>query len=609
MTEGESSQSNRTVSIDALVDIAVPAEPQLSPDGSSVAFILPAGEARQIYTVPLPDINGRDAAPLWPTRVTAGPRSSESPHWSPDGTRLVYMTDKAVVIADADGSNRTTLSEHPAGNNLPRWSPDGTSVAFYSRRRGWSQIWLIGSEGGEARRLTSAPADNDDLQWSPDGTRIAYSSIRGKDLNNRDIYCVDLPSGTERRLTKLACFDGAPAWSPSGDQLAFLSDLDGWIHVYVMAPDGSERRQLTFGAYEDGWPMLSRGHLLWSPDGSQLAFARNRHGRLDLMIVDAQNGDMRRVNAADGFYQPFAWLPDCAGLMALVSRPDQPPEVRRVSLDGVETPVTRSLGGGVHGGDFVVPERVAYCNRDGMTIEGHLYRPAATADRCPAIVHPHGGPTYQSYYAWIDPAVQLFAQNGYAVFEPDFRGSSGYGREFRLANSGDWGVGDARDCIDAAEFLATQDWVDPDHIGIWGASYGGYLVLCCLAESPTTFRAGIDLFGDSEIAESYRLGDRAGRLDLLRQMGAPDSNYDAYRAGSPVYRVERFESPLLILHGRDDARVVPAMSERVIEALKIEGKFFEHRFYDGEGHGFRRPENRRDAYERMLNFFDKYLKA
>jgi dipeptidyl aminopeptidase/acylaminoacyl peptidase len=92
-------------------------------------------------------------------------------------------------------------------------------------------------------------------------------------------------------------------------------------------------------------------------------------------------------------------------------------------------------------------------------------------------------------------------------------------------------------------------------------------------------------------------------------MGEPDSNHAAYRSGSPVYRAERIESPLLILHGRDDARVVPMMSERMIEALKIEGKFFEHRFYEGEGHGFRRAENRRDAYERMLSFFNKYLKA
>jgi dipeptidyl aminopeptidase/acylaminoacyl peptidase len=612
VTDSAPKADNRPLTIDALVDIALPAEPQLAPDGSRVAFVHPAAEGRQVFTVPVPGWDRSGNQPVWPLRITSGPRSGESPNWSPDASKLALIRDKALVVVAADGSNVSVLTEHQAGNATPRWSPDGSQIAFYSRRLGWSQIWVIDASGGEPRRLTSAPADNDDLQWSPEGTQIAYSSIRGDDLNNRDIYCVDLATSTERRLTAAPnCFDGAPSWSQHANRIAFLSDQDGWIHVYTMAADGSDRRQLTSGEFEDGWPTLSRGHLLWAPDGSQLAFVRNRGGCLDLMLVEVAGGACRRVNAGDGFYQPSAWLPDGSGLIALVSRPNQPSEVRLISLDGTEQSLTRSLQGGLYSADFALPDRVSFRNRDGLVIEGHLYRPrsASAGAPCPAIVHPHGGPTYQSYYAWPDPAVQLFVQEGYAVFEPDFRGSSGYGREFRFANSGDWGAGDARDCIDAALFLRGQDWVDPARIGIWGASYGGYLALCCLVESPSTFRAAIDMFGDSEISESYRRGDRAGRLDLHRQMGAPEANSGAYRTGSPVYRAERIESPLLILHGRDDARVVPAMSERMIEALKIEGKFFEHHFYDGEGHGFRRPENRRDAYDRMLKFLDKYLKA
>jgi dipeptidyl aminopeptidase/acylaminoacyl peptidase len=494
---------------------------------------------------------------------------------------------------------------------MPRWSPDGTQIAFYSRRRGWSQIWLVPAACGDPRRLTDAPQDNDDLQWSPDGRRIAYSSIRG-DLNNRDIYCVAVETGHEQRLTDAPdCFDGAPAWSPDGGRIAFLSDQDGWIHVYLMAADGSGRERLTSGPFEDGWPTLGRGHLLWSPDGGSIAFVRNREGKLDLMTVDTRDGSIGRINQGEGFYQPAAWLPDGNGLLAAVSRPDAPADLVVLLNDGSESPLTRSLGGGLHNEDFALPERCSFENGDGFTISGQLYRPrsAGPSSPCPAIVHPHGGPTYQSYYAWPDPMVQLFVQEGYAVLEPDFRGSSGYGREFRLANAGQWGVGDARDCIDAARYLAGMEWIDSDRLGIWGGSYGGYLALCCLVESPRTFRAAIDMFGDSEIAESYRRGDRLGRLDLQRQMGFPDTNEAAYRAGSPVYRAESIEAPLLILHGRDDGRVVPKMSERMIEALRIEGKFFEHTFYEGEGHGFRRPETRRDAYQRMLTFFDKYLKG
>jgi dipeptidyl aminopeptidase/acylaminoacyl peptidase len=562
-----------------------------------------AGDTRQVFVIPL--------SGGWPRRVTAGQQSCDSPRWSPDGSSLAFVRGKALVVAAADGANPRTLIEPAAGISMPRWSPDGTQLAYYSRGRGWSQLWLIATVGGAARRLTDAAADNDDLQWSPDGTRIAYSSIRGEDLNNRDVYCVDVASDVESRLTsEPGCFDGAPSWSPDGRSIAFLSDEDGWVHVYLMDPDGRNRRQITFGAAEDGWPSLARGALLWSPEGDRLAFSRIRDGMLDLMGVSVPGGNVERFSLEDGFYQPFAWLPGGRGLVCSVARPDCPPDICEVALDGRMRRVTDSLTGGLRSSDFVLPERLGYMSRDGLAISAFLYRPRGreAGQRCPAIVHPHGGPTSQSYFTWSDPLVQLFVQEGYAVLEPDFRGSSGYGRPFRLANVADWGRGDARDCLDAASYLGRLDWINPARIGIWGGSYGGYLALCCLVLEPATFRAAIDLYGDSEIAESYRHGDRAGRLDLQRQMGAPDDQASAYKAGSPLHAAEKIEAPLLILHGKDDARVPPLMSELMVEALKIEGKLFEHHFYEGEGHGFRRASTRRDAYQRMLAFFEKHLK-
>ncbi len=604
MSESPNGEPHRPLAIDAMIDLASPAEPHLSPDGERAAFVQAVGETRQAFSLRLPG--------GLPRRLPAGAQPVDSPCWSPDGRQIAYVRGKAIVVAAADGGDARTLTEHPAGNSLPRWSPSGSQLAFYSRRRGWSQIWLVDAGGGEPRRLTDAPADNDDLQWSPAGDAIAYSSIRGPDLDHRDIYSVGATDGVERRLTSApGCFNGAPAWSPDGSRIAFLSDEDGWIHVYLMEATGSGRRQLTFGECEDGWPTLSRGHLYWSPDGRRLAFARVRDGRLDAMQVDVNTGALQHFGSDDGFYQPFGWTVDGSRLLCLVSRPDLPPDLYLVSAGGDCVQLTDSLGGGLRRDHFVVPERIAYRSRDGLTIAAHLYRPpaASQAAPCPAIVHPHGGPTYQTYFAWTDPMVQLWAQNGYAVLEPDFRGSSGYGRDFRLANTDNWGVGDAWDCIEGADYLRSLDWVDGSRIGIWGGSYGGYLALCCLTEAPEAFRAGIDLFGDSEIAESYRHGDRAGRLDLHRQMGPPAERTETYRRGSPVYRAERIEAPLLILHGRDDRRVVPLMSERMIEALQIEGKFFEHHFYEGEGHGFRRAATRRDAYERMLAFFGKHLKG
>ncbi|HET9757429.1 MAG TPA: prolyl oligopeptidase family serine peptidase, partial [Candidatus Limnocylindrales bacterium] len=212
-----------------------------------------------------------------------------------------------------------------------------------------------------------------------------------------------------------------------------------------------------------------------------------------------------------------------------------------------------------------------------------------------------------AYRAFV-PFKLLLANAGYAFLDVDFRGSTGYGRAFRQANHGEWGHADTHDLIDARRWAGEQPWSD-GRFAIYGGSYGGYLVLSALVEEPSLWAAGVDLYGDSEIAESFRHGDRPGRLDLLKMMGAPDdpTRAESYRRGSPVYRAEQIEAPLLILHGRKDKRVVPLMTERMVEALEIEDKVHEVHWYDDEAHGWERRENRRDAFERILAFLRLHL--
>ena len=229
------------------------------------------------------------------------------------------------------------------------------------------------------------------------------------------------------------------------------------------------------------------------------------------------------------------------------------------------------------------------------------------ATRVPTVVYPHGGPTWQAYRSWV-PFKQLLVREGFAFLDVDFRGSTGYGRDFRTSNHDEWGHADAFDMVDAARWAAAQAWSNA-RLGIYGGSYGGYLVLCALVEEPSLWQAGVDLYGDSEIAESFRHGDRPGRLDLGRMMGSPDdpARADLFRRGSPLYRAERIEAPLLILHGRKDKRVVPLMTEKMVEALEIEGKFHEVHWYDEEGHGWERRANKRDAFTRIRAFLRRHL--
>jgi dipeptidyl aminopeptidase/acylaminoacyl peptidase len=263
-------------------------------------------------------------------------------------------------------------------------------------------------------------------------------------------------------------------------------------------------------------------------------------------------------------------------------------------------------------GGFVEPERLVIRARDGLAIPVTLWRPAAATGKrggrtAPTIVHAHGGPSGQVMRDF-HPFRQLLVQEGYAFLSVDYRGSTGHGRDFRLANLGEWGHADLHDVIDAARWAAAQPWSN-GKLAMFGGSYGGYLTLCALVEEPAMWAAGVDLFGDSEIAESYRHGDRVGRIDLQRMMGSPDdpSRAELFRRGSPLYRAERIEAPLLILHGRKDRRVVPLMTEKMVEALEIEGKHHEVHWYAEEGHGWERRENRRDAFGRIVAWLKRHV--
>lgn len=604
MAQAKTADESKPLSVDKIVGLPSPEDFDLSRDGKHLAFTLDLGPHRQIFSL--------EVMAGWPRRLTAELKEFKSPRWSPDGQRFAYVLDKGIWVMDGDGSNAKRLTEHGAGNSQPRWAPDGMRIVFYSRRRGWSHIWMMNSTGGETVQLTRSSHDNSDLEWSPDGRHIAYASIRTDDLLNRDLFVVSTDDAKETRLTESnGSLKGSPAWSPDGRSIAFVSDADAWFHIYLLDVASRKIEQLTAGSFEDaGRGFVTEGGPFWSPDGKSIAFTRNREGKYDVFVYEFATNQSKRVSKRDGVYSLVGWLPDSKALVVTFSSPVESIEAYLFSVeDGSEKQITQFSPGGFHKVDLTVPERVQYKARDGLDINGYLYKPRnmQSGKHYPALIYPHGGPTTQFSYGW-QPTLQLLSQEGYAILAPDFRGSYGYGKKFRMANFNEWGNKDTFDVVDGAEFLKKQGFVDPNKIGIFGGSYGGYMVLCALARAPEVFKVGVDLYGDSEIAESYRHGDRPGRLDLKRQMGTPEQNPDAYKRGSPVYFAENIQAPLLIIHGKDDMRVVPLMSEKLIEALKIEGKFFESKFYDSEAHGIRKPENRKDMLERILSFLKKYLK-
>src|SRR5262245_25401478 len=635
------------LTIESIVAVESPREFRLHPRDRSIAYTAEAAGARQLFLLPL-----RGG---YPTQLTASEKHVSDPQWSPDGRRLAYLHDRELRVVEADGSRDVAVTSGP-NLALPRWSPDGHRLAFVARRRGWSQVWLVDApvprrgrpardpRPPEATPLTPTGIDIEDLSWFPDGRSIAVVAFRPPEHATAELHVVDVATGDERWIAGgTAEWASGPRPLPDGG-LLYASDADGWFQVVRLSADGKERLVLTSGEREHAEPSGGVGWAaLASPDGRRFVHIEVHDGFVDLVVAPIEGivppkrgrgrppknrpaivaaGEGTVVNPWPGVWRALAWTSDGAWIAAVGERETATHGLWLLPVPGaapngskprqVTTSMPAALAMVFADGRRRAGERFALTARDGLRIEGTVWRPPGAtgkrgAERVPAILYPHGGPTWQAYRVFA-PLKQLLVDEGFAFVDVDFRGSTGYGRSFRRANFGEWGHADAFDMIDAGRWALDQPWCD-GRLGIYGGSYGGYLVLCALVEEPGLWRAGVDLYGDSEISESFRHGDRPGRLDIRRQMGIPDDGEraEAYRRGSPVYQAERIEAPVLLLHGRRDKRVVPLMTERMVEALEIENKVHEVHWYDDEAHGFEGRENRRDAYRRIVSFLRRHV--
>ncbi len=636
------------LTIEGIVAIASPSEFRVHPRDRVVAYTAEASGARQVFSLGLRGGTAR--------QITASEKPVSDPQWSPDGRRLAFERDDEIWVVEADGSRLTRVVARPGSGSGARWSPDGHRLAFLSRRRGWGQVWLIDAPVPRRGRPANEPkpprptvvsqtgVDVEAFEWAPDGTRIAAMGWFGpRNDEASQIAVIDVATGDTRIVAGTDSVDVGARWLPDGS-LLFASDADGWFQIVRLTADGHDRVVLTTGPREHGDPRLKLGSPpLPSPDGGHFVYVEVHDGLRDLIVGDLSAAAPpkrgrgrppktprivtaaaagRRLNPWDGVWTAVGWLADGAWIAATGQRATSPEDLWLLPVPGVAPDDARPrqvtdsmpivLRDAFSDSRIPTAERIVVTARDGLRVEGTLWRPHHATGRrggtrVPTIICPHGGPTAQSLRSF-QPFKQLLVAEGFAFFDVDFRGSTGYGRAFRVANEGEWGHADVHDLIDAARWAADQPWSD-GKLAIYGGSYGGYMVLCALVEEPSMWSAGVDLFGDSEIAESYRHGDRPGRLDLDKMMGSPDDpgRDDAYRQGSPVYRAERIEAPLLILHGRKDRRVVPLMTERMVEALEIENKPYEVHWYEEEAHGWERRENRRDAFERTLAFLKTHV--
>lgn len=570
-----------------------PRQPELSPDGATVAFVLDR-DSSDVWTVPL--------AGGTPRRVTvdrplAAFWEDGNAVWSPDGTRLAYTCRGTVMVAPAAGGLPTAVCE----GSGPVWLDDGRLMVGVAKGDA-TVLTVVPLDRPWPQPLAAAGADYVTAAVSPDRTRVAYTVFHHDDLNCVSLHVVDVASGASHVVVHEPGFSlRSVAWSPDGTRLAYAGEWPGWYEVFLVdAEAGARAHQLT--AVDADFSGLQ-----FAPDGSSLVAVRSRHGVSDLVRIDVADGGVHLL-AAGGTWSSPQVAPD-GSVVAAHESFAVPPRLCVVSPDGQVRELVASAPAPVRSAPHVVPEHVTYESLDGMRVHGWLYRPvgASAEHPAPAVVQPHGGPTSVTGDEW-DGVAQYFVDLGYAWFAPNFRGSTTYGREYERANHGVWGVADTHDCLAAHDHLATLDWIDSTRVAIFGASYGSYMALHSVVDDPDgRFACAVSKYGDCDILTSWAQGDLVGRLDLERMMGHPSRARAEYTAGSPVHRVEHLQVPILVAHGELDERVHPDQSKELVAALARLGKQYEYVTYPTEGHGLLRTEPFLHFHRRLERFLGWYL--
>jgi dipeptidyl aminopeptidase/acylaminoacyl peptidase len=531
------------------------------------------------------------------------------PVWSRDDSWLMITKDvKGNEQHDLYRFNPRTggmkqLTDTPRAQDVPvDVSPDGAWFSFTSNRDGPVALFKIKAETAEVVKLAEHKNPITGGRWSPDGERLAYGVNESKNLVNQDVWLVKA-DGSEKRLlirVKEGSKESFGDWSPDGRLIAFGSDATGYDRVGLFDMKENSVRWLSTGKHDET-------PIEFSQDGKMLLCSRNRDACIELLIYDMKPGEERLLNLPPGVSTGGYFVLGDKFVVGDLSTTKAPPSIFLYSLkkDEAEMLIQAELGA-LREEWFVEGEYTKYKSTDNLDLYTLVYKPKDIGkEKLPAIVIPHGGPTGQ-YYRNFSKIAQLLADRGYVVLLPNVRGSTGYGVEFRDMNIKDWGGGDLEDIAAGVEYLKVLPYVDPKRIGIYGASYGGYMTYIATVKKPELWGAACAHVGITDLLSLYENSMSHFKYYLQQQMGDPEKDRELWKDRSALYHADDLRCPILIIQGLNDPRC-PVQQARIYrEKLDQLGKEYEYRELD-YGHGSQDLQERLETYGLLLDFFQRKL--
>jgi len=584
-----------------------------SPDGKTVAFVSNISGRLNLWTVP--------AQGGWPTQLTVSDQRQARPAWSPDGKWIAYMSDHDgdeqwdIFVVSPLGGEVINLTHTPEiAEEDPQWSPDGRMLAYVVKPKTSStfEIDVMDFATHEVRHLTSGtPKERGNVSplWSHDGKRIAYTQVHAKGTDS-DIYVVDVATAQSTRLTPHSGEQlySVNDWSPDGKKLLITSNAsNGYDNVGLLDIVSKKIEWLT----QDKWEIQGGN---FSPDGHTVTWTANVDGNTDIYFHDLAGGQTEALPLPAGVNEPgghdSAFTRDGSRLLYIHNGPDSPADAWIYDLASKRSQqVTHSLVAGVRSADLVEPYLVHYPSRDGkFQISAFVYVPHNLPQnhQSPAVVYVHGGPTSQTVNLF-NRGIQFLVNQGYLVIAPNYRGSTGYGKEFQQANLFDMGGGDLQDVLAAADWIKRSAYVDPKKLVIMGGSYGGYMTMMAVTKAPEVWGAGVAIVPFVNYFTEVQNEDPVLREMDLATMGDPVKNKALWEDRSPIFFVDRIKAPLLILAGAHDPRCPESESRQVADAIKKRGGVVDLKIYEDEGHGFSRVPNQIDSWKRINDFLQAHV--
>ncbi len=581
--------------------------PSFGSGGDRLSFLFDATGNLQVWEL--------DEPRAWPRQRTFGDDRITFASWSPTRPEFAFGRDaggdgNTQLFARRENGRTERLTDAPrSSHRWGGWNPDGNRFAFAANRRtaGSFDVYVRRRDTDEADLVAETGGWFDVLGWSPEGERLLLRETHAS--LDHDIHVLDIKSGETSLVTP---FDGEARytsvnWGPEGKAAYLVTDFDADTQYLARVPI----EEPTIETVENGGDWNVDG-LALHPTG-RIAYGRNVDGYTELTVGELDGDSIRefpRPNLPDGVIGEVTFAPSADRFAATVTTRAQAPTVYVVNVGtGEAERWTAPSNAGIPREEFVSPDLVRFESFDGLEIPAFFSVPEGeTPGKTPVIVDLHGGPESQRRpsFDYIRP---YLVNRGFAVLEPNVRGSTGYGKEYAKLDDGRNRLDAARDVKAGVEWLVERDIADPERIIAFGQSYGGYLALTCLARYPDCWSAGVSISGFTDLVTFLENTGDWRREIREAEYGTLADDRAFLEEISPLTQADDIAAPLLMVHGANDPRIPVAEVENFVETVRVGGTTAEKLVFEDEGHGINHRKNRIRTYRKLVSFLNEHVGA